>query len=166
MAARGVHFAIAADQEARLLAAIGDDESVVAIVDEIEEAWDLDNLVESDKAWDPIHRCFCDGKLLYEGGDYPLNHLICGGRQLLVDDDAEGTVSYVSASQVKDIAAATAAITKEDLLRRYGTIKQRGYQFRLGNEDFEYAWENFIDVATFFRSAANAERAVIFTTDC
>lgn len=165
MAARGVHFALSPAQEADLLAAVGDDDRVIAVVDEIEEAWNREFLVETDKAWDAMHRCFCDGKLLYKGGSYPLNHLICGGRQLLAADDASATVCYVSADQVTDVARAAAVVSREDLLQRYKTIKQRGYEFHLGPEDFEYVWGNFVDVVVFFATAAKARRAVVFSVD-
>ncbi len=166
MANRGVHFALSSEQEANLLAAVGDDERVMEIIEGIEEEWADEFLVESDKAWDGMHRCFCDGKLLYEGGAYPLNHMVCGGRQLLQSDDAPGTVTYVSASQVSDVARAAETISRLDLLARYKKIKQRGYQFRLGEEDFEYVWENFKDVAKFFAAASAAGRAVVFSVDC
>jgi hypothetical protein len=166
MANRGVHFALSPEQEASLLAAVGDDDRVMEIVEGIEEEWSTGFLVESDKAWDAMHRCFCDGKLLYEGGTYPLNHMVCGGRQLLQADDAPATVAYVSPAQVADVAKAAAPISRTDLLARYKKIKQRGYQFRVGEEDFEYVWENFEDVAKFFASAAAAGRAVVFSVDC
>jgi hypothetical protein len=166
MSNRGVHFALSSEQETRLLAAVGDDERVEEVMDAIEEEWAADHVVESDKAWDGMHRCFCDGKLLYEGGTYPLNHLVCGGRQLLQDDDAHGTVAYVTAAQVADVAREAALVSRDDLLARYKKIKQRGYEFRLGDEDFDYIWENFLDVRRFFASAAAAERAVVFSVDC
>jgi hypothetical protein len=64
MSARGVHFAVTAEQLAQMLDAVGDDDRVVSIVEDIEEAWDEDFLAESDKAWDAIHRCLTDGHLL------------------------------------------------------------------------------------------------------
>ena len=166
MSNRGVHFALSPEQEASLLAAVGDDDRVVEIVDGIEAEWAAGHVMESDKAWDGMHRCFCDGKLLYVGGAYPLNHLVCGGRQLLQDDDAEGTISYVTAAQVVDVAREAALLSRDDLLARYRKIKQRGYQYRLGDEDFAYVWENFVDVRKFFASAAAAGRAVLFSVDC
>ena len=166
MAGRSVHFALTAEQEARLLAAVGDDDLVLELVGEIEEIWDRGHLMESDKAWEAIHRCFCNGKLLYEGGQYPLNHFICGGRQMLLDEDADMTVSYVGATAVVDVAAAAKAITKEEMQSRYKLIKQRGYGAKLGTEDFEYAWSNFLDLAKFYAGAATSRRAVIFSLDC
>ena len=166
MANRGVHFALSPEQEASLLAAVGDDDRVTEIMDAIEAEWVAEHVMESDKAWDGMHRCFCDGKLLYEGGAYPLNHLVCGGRQLLQDDDSQGTVAYVTAAQVVDVAREAALVSRDDMRARYKKIKQRGYEFRLGDEDFEYVWENFVDVRTFFAAAAAAGRAVVFSVDC
>jgi hypothetical protein len=166
MANRGVHFALTPGQETRLLAAVGDDEIVLEAIEEFEELWDKEYLVESDKAWDAMHRCFCNGKLLYEGGAYPLNHLVCGGRQLLQEEDADYTVAYVSAEQVRDVANAATLISREDLRSRYNKILQKDYQFGVGDEDFEYTWSNFNEVAKFYKAAATAGRSVIFTVDC
>ena len=166
MAHRGVHFALTKEQESRLLSVPGDDDAVLESVEQIEAAWDKPFLYETDAAWDAIHRCFCDGKLLYTGGTYPLNHLVCGGRQLIAGDDVGYTVTYVSPEQVLEIAKAAADVSKEVLAARYKKIKQRGYDGQLGPEDFEYAWENFQGLAEFFTVAAKAHRAVVFTVDC
>jgi hypothetical protein len=55
----------------------------------------------SDNAWDAIHRCLTDD-VSGEGshGEYPLNQVICGGRQL--HHGEEWIVSLVTAEQVKD----------------------------------------------------------------
>jgi hypothetical protein len=137
----------------------------MALIEEIEEAWDREFLVQSDKAWDAIHRCLTDGSLLYVSGRYPLNHCICGGRQL---HQGEGyTVSFVSTDQVKDIAAALAKVIKTWMRRRYSQIDPDEYNYvQMGDEDFNYTWENFVDVRRFYRRAAEAGRAVIFTVDC
>ncbi len=87
MACRGVHFAISADEQARILSAV-DDEAVLTLVqDVIEERWDKEWLYESDKAWDAIHRCLTDGTLRPNRGTYPLKLAVLGGRQLYSADD-------------------------------------------------------------------------------
>ena len=166
VAERGVHFALTPAQDARLLALAdaGDEAAVMAEVDALEASWDTAWLCESDKAWDAIHRSFCHGQLLYEGGEAPLNQLICGGRQLVLMDEA--TLSHVSADAVQQVADAAAAITREALHQRYGQIKQRGYAHQLGEADFADAWANFQDLSAFFARAAADRRAVIFTVDC
>jgi hypothetical protein len=148
MPARGVHFAMTADQFARLLAARGD-EQVMAVVEDIEEAWDKEFLAESDKAWDAMHRCLTDGSLLYENGEYPLNHCICGGRQLFEGEDY--TVSLVTPEQVKDVASALEPVSKAWLRERYfSLLKQEEYEFEIGDEDFEYTWDWFQNVRELF----------------
>src|SRR5207244_1201821 len=97
-------------------------------------------------------------------GAYPLNHCICGGRQLYRGRDY--TVSFVSARQVKDVAAALAKVTKAQMRKRYARIDPDEYhEVEMGDEDFSYTWENFLDVRRFYKRAAEASRAVIFTVD-
>jgi hypothetical protein len=164
MSARGVHFAVTAAQAQALLAAKSD-RKLMRLIDEIEEAWEEPFVVESDKAWDAIHRCLTDGTLLYVSGDYPLNLCICGGRQLHQGRDY--TVSFVSAQQVKDVAKALAKINKGWMRKRYFLIDPAEYdEVEIGEEDFSYTWENFLDIRRFYKKAAEADRAVVFTVDC
>jgi hypothetical protein len=164
MAGRGVHFAVTPTQAESLLAAKSD-RKLMPIVAQIEEAWEKPFAVETDKAWDAIHRCLTDGTLLYESGEYPLNHCICGGRQLFRGRGY--TVSFVSAEQVKDVAAALARVTKAWMQRRYSRIDPEEYnEVEMGEEDFDHTWENFLYVRRFYKKAAEAGRAVIFTVGC
>jgi Domain of unknown function (DUF1877) len=163
MGARGVHFAITVEQMDDLLKA-ADDEELMAQIERIEEAWDRQFLVESDKAWDAIHRCLTDGSLLYESGEYPLNHVICGGRHLDAGDDY--TISLVNPEQVKDVARALEPLTEDWLRQRYfALLKPDDYEFDIDEDDFQYTWSNFEDVRSLFRKAALADRAVVFTAD-
>ena len=170
VAERGLHMALTPGQNAHLLALAdaGDEAAVMAEVDALEASMNTRNdaawLCDSDQAWDAIHRCFCHGQLLYEGGEPPLSWLICGGRQLVLNDAA--TISHVGPAQVQAVADAAAAITREGLRQRYGQIQQRGYAHTLGEADFDDAWANFQDLAGFFARAAADRRAVIFTVDC
>jgi hypothetical protein len=163
MSARGVHFAVTRSQ-ARALLAAKTDRKLMGLIEEIEEAWNRPFLAESDKAWDAIHRCLTDGSLLYESGAYPLNHCVCGGRQLFRGRDY--TVSYVTAGEVKDVAAALAKVTKVWMRKRYDSIDPDEYEFELGDEDFDYTWHWFLVVRRFYKKAAEAGRAVVFTVDC
>ena len=163
MAARGVHFAVTADQAADLLAAAGD-EALMDVIEDIESAWDKDWLAESDKAWDAIHRCLTDGSLLYGGGAPPLNLVICGGRQLHEDEDY--TVAFVTPEQVREVAAALEPVDEAWLHARYfSLLKPDAYDGDIGDDDFGYTWSWFQGVAALFRKAAADGRAVIFTVD-
>lgn len=77
--------------------AASNDRDLMEVIERIEETWDKEFLADSDKAWDAIHRCLTDGSLLYESGECPLNHVICGGRQLHRGE--EHTVSLVHPSR-------------------------------------------------------------------
>jgi hypothetical protein len=162
MSARGVHFAVSSAQARALLAAKSDGK-LMSLIEQLEEAWEQPFVIESDKAWDAIHRCLTDGSLLYVSGEYPLNLCICGSRQL--HRGREYTASFVTARQVKDLAKALDKVTKRCMRHRYSLIDPREYEFEVGEEDFEYMWENFLDVRRFYRKAAEAGRAVIFTVD-
>ena len=164
MAGRGVHFALTPLELARLLKA-PDDAALMQLIGGIETAWDTENLAESDKAWDAIHRCLTDGTLLYDSGTYPLNHVICGGRALHKGDDY--TIMLVTPPQVVDVAAAIAPLPETWMRERYfSLIKPADYEFELGEDDFAYVWEWFCGVRTLYQTAAAAGRAVIFTVDC
>jgi hypothetical protein len=137
----------------------------MALIAEIEDRWEKPFVVESDKAWDAIHRCLTDGTLLYVSGEYPLNLCICGGRQLF--RGRSYTASFVSARQVKDVVKALDKVTKRWMRKRYFLLDPDEYnEVEIGEEDFEYTWENFLDVRRFYRKAAEAGRAVLFTVDC
>jgi hypothetical protein len=164
MSALGVHFAVTPAKGRELLAAKSD-RKLMGLIEALEETWEKPFVVESDKAWDAIHRCLTDGSLLYVSGEYPLNHCICGGRQLHRGRDY--TASFVSARQVKDVAAALTRVTKAWMRRRYSQIDPEEYdEVEMGDEDFDYTWTNFLDVRRFYKKAAKAGRAVLFTVDC
>lgn len=160
MSALGVHFAVTEDEARRLLAA-GDD--VLAVVEEIEERWDEAWLVQSDKAWDAMHRALSNGTLFYDEGEYPLNRTVLGGKHLYGGDDY--VVSYVAPNEVKDVASALASMTQEEFRKRYDAIDPDDYDGPHGEEDFEFTWGALVDVRALFKKAADAGRSVVFTVD-
>lgn len=162
MACRGVFFAISDEQAAALLAADGD-ESLMAVIEAIEEDWDEDNLAECDKSWDALHRAFTDGRLEYGNGEYPLSHCVLGPRQLHEGDDY--IVSYVSPDQVRDVAAALQPLTEEWFQARYQSIVPKDYAPEYGVEDQQYTWDWFQGVRELYTKAAERCRSVVFTVD-
>ncbi|MBL7259753.1 YfbM family protein [Paractinoplanes lichenicola] len=155
----GVHFAIAPEQERALLVAVDEDE-LGDFLEELEESWADDSLkVDTDKAWDAIHRCLTDGSLDPDAGDYPLNHAVLGGRHLSEDY----YVVYLTAAQTRDVSEALQPIDQGWLRRRFDAIDDPDYIGAGDDEDFDYTWTNFVDVRQFFERAVAAERAVLFT---
>jgi hypothetical protein len=156
----GVHFALTTEDEARLLAAAGDDDAVIELVEAID---DSGLTCDTDKAWDALHRCLTDGKLEYTNGRLPLRAAILGGRQLVAE--ADYTVSYVSATEANAVAESLGVIQEDWLRQRYATLADTDYAGPHNEDDFDFTWEAFEDVREFFAEAASIGCAVIFTVD-
>ncbi|TYB41897.1 YfbM family protein [Actinomadura chibensis] len=152
----GVHFAITGEQERALLA--GDEDAVAELLEDLEENWRDDDLkVDTDKAWEAVHRCLGDGTLDYEG--YPFSHAVLGGRHL----HTEFYVVHVSVAEVSDVAKALRPLGKDWLRRRCDALGLTGSDGQHDAEVFDYIWTNFADVQDFYQRAAEAGRAVVFT---
>lgn len=160
MACRGVHFAIDDQQAQRLLGAEDDDE-LLEIVEEIEEAWEA--AFETDKAWDALHRCLSNGTLNAEEGEPPLSRVFFGGRMLNEGDDY--FVVLVTPSEAVQIAASLATVTESWLRERYFELPFPDYQGEKSEEDWEYTLSSFQGLPEFFARAASQGRHVIFTVD-
>lgn len=166
MACRGVLFAISDVDVEKLLSArlaAEPNEAVMEVIEYIEERWEEDLVMETDKSWDSMHRCLTDGKLEFDNGDYPLNHCILGGTQLYDEDDY--IISLKTSEQVADIAAALKNMDEADLRERHAKIDQETYQGAVDEENFEYTWGCFRGLPEFYTKAAEAKRNVIFTVD-
>jgi hypothetical protein len=157
-------FALTADQEAALMATRDDDE-VRAFVEEVEMGdWDGEPLgCETDKAWDAMHRCLSDGTLGCGRGLSPLDMAVLGGGHRHKSDDY--VVAHVLVNEVVQVAAALEAVDEVWMRQCYDRIDPADYQGLLSDEDFEYTWYWFTQVRDFYRKAAAARRAVIFTVD-
>lgn len=162
MAQLGVHFAITAAQVKALRAAEDDDE-LAELVSEIEEDDDSVHF-DTDKGWDGLHRCFSDGTLELGGGEPPLSLVFFGGEPLGEGDDA--FVLLVTPKQVKQIAAALAAITPEWIRERYHALPFPDYEEgEKSDDDLRYLVSCFAGLPAFFERAAREKRHVIFTVD-
>lgn len=163
MTARGVLFAIDDAIATRLQKAVGDDDAVLEIIEEVEEDWDEPNLAQTDKAWDAIHRALTDGYLTWDNGEYPLNHAILGGLDVMSGEDYIAVLK--TPDQVRDVADALAEIDDAAMAARYDTIVPSDYALEYGDDDRGYTVEWFRSVRELFRTAAGSDRWVLFTAD-
>ena len=166
MSCLGVHFALT-ENEAVHLRSLNDEQARLDHLREVVEETYFnqypDLKAESDKAWDAMHRVLTDGKLTWDGGEYPLNHVVLGGELLYTESDY--IISLKTSEQVRDIAGALQDITEEDFRRRYFAIDASSYGFPLTEEDFRYTWDWFQGVRDLYTRAAKEGRFVLFTAD-
>jgi hypothetical protein len=161
----GLHFSLDVDQVAALRA-LDEDDRVKFVQEQFEEElWSADKsrIQETDKAWDAIHRSLTDGALAWDNGSYPLNHVILGGELLYRESDY--ILSLKSADEVRDIADALGSVTRERLRAGYNSIEADACGYRVGDDDFEYTWSWFKSLVDFYKRAAAAGHAVLFTAD-
>jgi hypothetical protein len=166
MSCLGVHFALT-EQEAAHLRSLPDDQSRLDHLQEvIEETYFGEHpelKAECDKSWDAMHRTLADGQLSWDGGEYPLNHVVLGGEPLYTKSDY--IISLKTPQQVRDIAAALPAVTEAEFRRRYFAVDAESYGFPLSEEDFAYTWDWFQGVRELYLRAAKEGRFVLFTAD-
>jgi hypothetical protein len=165
MACRGVFFALNAAQREKLLTLETDQERLDYLQEEIEAAWDEKHLLQTDKAWDAIHRCLTDGSLAIGPDLNPLGKVILGGTQLYSDTQSY-IINLVEVHHVPEVSAALKTVTKEWLKGRYEGLRNTDYpQEFISDQDSEYTWDWFSGIPEFFARAARENRCVIFTVD-
>jgi hypothetical protein len=166
MSCLGVHFALT-EKEVTQLRSLKDEPARLEHLQEVIEATYFgeypDLKAESDKAWDAMHRTLADGRLTWDGGAYPLNHVVLAGELLYTNPDY--IMSLKTPQQVRDIATALPAITEAEFRRRYYVIDARNYSTPLSEEDFGYTWDWFQGVRDLYTRAAKEGRFVLFTAD-
>lgn len=166
MSCLGVHFALTDIDVAGLRTLVGDAARRYFLVENIEVRYfeqHPDDLAQSDKAWDAMHRALADGHLTWDGGTYPLNHTVLAGELLYTGNDY--IMSLKTPVQVSDISAALDALTEDDFRRRYFAIDASEYDMDISDEDFAYTWDSFKPVRALYRRAASQNRHVLFTAD-
>ena len=162
MAGLGVFFALS-DEDLSAMLGREDQDELRAQVDDLEEAWDEAWTQEVDEAWDGIHRCLSDGTLEPAGGTPPLKWAVLGGEDLSGDPDWHAAL--VRPAQVQQVAQALGTIDETWWRARYAELALQGYQPHDDEDDLEYTWDWFLELREFYRAAAEAGRAVLFTVE-
>ena len=115
------------------------DDELMAAIEEIEDRWDREWLVETDKAWDAIHRCLTGGILDY--GPTPLHKCILGEapprRRRLHREPAGARM------RSRRWRRRSGTSTSPSMRRSYFAIDPDDYDLPLREEDFGYTWDNF-----------------------
>jgi hypothetical protein len=166
MSCLGVLFSLDAEEVETIKAFKSDEERLEYLQEEIEELYFEkypERIGELDKSWDALHRSLTDGRLAYENGSYPLNHVIMGGEILYTKGDY--IITLKTPGQVKKIASEIIRIDAGVLKAGYKKIIAKDYGSPLTEDDFEFTWSWFEDSKEFWQHAAEENRYVLFTAD-
>lgn len=163
MPGRGVLFALSPVEEAQLLARREAKARAAWVAGVLEERWDRDWLQETDDLWPAIHYC------LHGSHAYPLSGAPAEAKAVF-GGDAIGvsglfSIDYKSHALTKAIASGLAKMRDDALWARAGLIERLEYEGPKGDAaqaDVVHAVHALKD---FYRKAAQAGRAVIFTVD-
>ena len=84
-----------------------------------------------------------------------------GGESLYGESDY--IIILKTPAQVRDIVNSIDSITETEFRQGYVQIDPDECGWEIGEEDFTYSWENFLEIREFYRRAANSSRFVLFT---
>jgi hypothetical protein len=162
----GAAFALSAEQAAELLA-LGDDERRDEWLEDLEEGVDEADWFQYDKAWDELHRCLGDGKLVVQDGP-PLAHAVFGSQSLTEHDRARMWAGYLPAAGVPAVAAGLRGVEKGWLRERFDALGRTDYAAYgppLDDELFEYVWGCLEGLREFYAALVDRRAAMVFTVD-
>lgn len=161
----GVHFALASKDLKKLRKLSTPAEVVDFIAEDIEQrylptgTWTF----ESEKAWEPLHRCLTNGRLEQGKGPFPLAYAVLGGARL---ETGEGTTTcLVEPEEVKAASTALSTIPRDWLAARFRKLSESDYEGPLTEEELTTTWDTLVGLRGFFARAASADRAVLFSLD-
>ena len=166
MAGRGGLVAATEEQRMLITSANGDQAKVYAL-DDVIGLVGAEYDVETDKAWDPIHRILAredpsNQDFPVGSSDVPLELAILGGKPLLEDEmKAAYVIRLVEPNQVPRVAAALQQLDEANFRALY-EVHCRGVEPEFDDDGLEYAWEYFQSVRDFYVRVADSGRCVIF----
>jgi hypothetical protein len=163
MSGRGVLFALAAPDERHMLGLVEARARAAYVANQVEERWDEAWLYAIDQLWLPVHFC------LHGSAAYPLDgapaeaKAVFGGVPLGVQ--GLYSIDYKDGELVRRIASALARMREDAVWARAGLIERKEYAGPRTPDLQVDVVGSIHDLAAFYRKAADAARAVIFTVD-
>jgi hypothetical protein len=160
---RGYHIALAREH-AKTLFGLKEDAPLRKFLDELKVRPDIKRsgrVLDSGALWDPIHRCVTEGELDPAAGDFPLNHAVLGGKQLL--KGADYTAVLIRPDLTRFIADALAELEEDDVRKKFFALKGGSYKQPIDEKHFMEMWLMLQNLKVFFEAAAENMEAVVFT---
>jgi hypothetical protein len=159
---RGYHIALAREHAKRLFS-IQDDASLRSFLKELIRSPEMKKsgrVLDTGKAWNAIHRCLTEGELDPNGGDFPLNHVVLGGKQLHKGDDY--AAALVRPDMTTFVAEALTEVKEGDLREKFFALDPQSYGQPIDEKAFQQVWLALQNLKVFFDAAAENMEAVVF----
>jgi hypothetical protein len=151
-------------EHAKTLFGLKDDAALRGFLEELKARPDMKRsgrVLEMGTLWEALHRCLTEGELDPAGGDFPLNHAVLGGKQLLKGTDY--TAVLIRPDVTRFIADALVELSEDDLRKRFFALAGGTYQEPIDEKHFMQLWLKLQDLKVFFEAAAENMEAVVFT---
>ncbi len=163
MVGPGYHIALSREHAKRVFGS-KDDPSLVGLIEELKNDKALranSQVLEVKRTWDAIHRCLTEGTLDPEGGDFPLNHVILGGKKIHHGDDYVAAV--IRPDMVTFIAEALREVKEPEFRKCFFALGDQGYDQPINEKEYSYVWHAVQEIRTFFEFCDEERFAVMFT---
>ena len=159
----GFHIALSRDH-AKKLFGLKDDDTLKAVVEELKNSPELNKagrVLNVGNTWNALHRCLTDGELDPEGGEFPLNHVVLGGKHLHQGKDYFAVL--VRPDIVTFIDTELTEIKQTELRQKFFALNAESYTLPRGEKEFAELWRQLLRLRTFFEDCSQNRDAVLFT---
>lgn len=163
MVGRGYHIALAREHAKRVFGQ-KDDESLRAFLQELITAPEMiksGRVLNTGKAWNAIHRCLTEGELDPTAGDFPLNQVVLGGKQLHQGDDYAAVL--IRPDMTTFVSEALNGIKEPEFRAKFFALDPASYKLPMDEKAFLEVWLAITNLRVFFDAAAENMEAVLFT---
>lgn len=163
MSGRGVLFALDRRDEQMMLA-IADPRAMAAwVANTVEERWDVEWLLALEQFWFPVHYCLHGSSSLPAASAPDEAKTIFGGVPLGVPKVY--SMDYKEADLVRRIASALSRMRDDAVWARASLVERKDYTGPRPDGLQASVVDEIYALTEFYRKAADAGRAVIFTVD-
>ncbi|MBC7852662.1 MAG: DUF1877 family protein [Pirellulaceae bacterium] len=159
---RGYHIALSREHAKRLFGQ-KDDENLRKFLDDLIADPGMKKsgrLFDSGIQWDAMHRCLTEGELDSSAGEFPLNHVVLGGKQLHQGGDY--VAALVRPDMTNFVADAIADVEEENLRKSFFGLPA-SFTAPRDEKAFMAVWLSLQNLKDFYDAAAENLEAVVFT---
>ena len=165
MQGHGAHIILTREDAKRVFGAAGD-VAVQEIANELRGSkrhCEAKLVLETGANWDAIHRCLTDGTLEPTAGEFPLNQVILGGKQLFKGAGFEAVM--VRPDLTAFIAEALHNLKREEIHDKYMQLPAAELGYTPTEQESDIVWNAIQQIRQLFEDAAAERCAVMFTVE-